>query len=77
MNTALYYLYLAFFLSHIPITCLVDGQAGERTGRAEGRVLSLPSCLLSTSLRAPCLPTRSVAGGVVPSGSEGCAGLVL
>lgn len=29
MNAALYYLYLAFFLSHVPITILVDSQAGE------------------------------------------------
>lgn len=29
MNAALYYLYLAFFISHIPITLFVDSQAGE------------------------------------------------
>lgn len=30
MNAALYWLYLAFFLSHIPITCFMDSQAGEQ-----------------------------------------------
>lgn len=29
MNPLLYGLYLAFFISHIPITLLVDSQAGE------------------------------------------------
>lgn len=28
MNAALYYLYLIFFLTHIPITLFVDSQAG-------------------------------------------------
>lgn len=29
MKSILYGLYLAFFISHIPITLLVDSQAGE------------------------------------------------
>ena len=29
MNSFLYFVYLGFFLSHIPITLLVDSQAGE------------------------------------------------
>lgn len=31
MNSLLYGLYLAFFISHVPITLLVDSQAGEIT----------------------------------------------
>lgn len=30
MNKFLYFIYLGFFLSHIPITLFVDSQAGER-----------------------------------------------
>lgn len=119
MNAALYYLYLAFFLSHIPITLLVDSQAGARRlpawrapqAHGEARALRCASAACREAApgaarqggaaaaasppaaRGPRDPGHrltphiarlalaaarcSAAGGVVPAGGAGRAGLVL
>lgn len=73
MNSALYFLYLAFFISHIPITLFVDSQAGEESTR---RCPTLAPALRPSGFSF-LPPLCSAAGVVVPPSPEGRAVLVL
>jgi hypothetical protein len=70
MNSALYFLYLAFFISHIPITLFVDSQAGEPCAMPWAQTSGADSWLLVP-------PWCSAAGVLVPPGPQGHAVVVF